>query len=225
MTAPVIVAIDGPSGVGKSTAARRLALRLGVPFLDTGAMYRAVALKCLEADVHPDDGRAVGELLDGLDLALVPSREGGAAVFLDGRDVAGEIRSPAVSDASSRVSAHSVVRRRMVALQQDYARRHGGVVEGRDIGTRVFPDTPHKFFLDADPDVRHRRRFDQLTAAGREVSIAAVVDEIDSRDHRDAHREDSPLQCDDSYHVVDTTGLSIDEVVDEMAAQIASAGP
>lgn len=225
MSGGVVVAIDGPSGVGKSTTARRLAARLGVPYLDTGAMYRAVALKCLEVGLHPDDGRAVEALLEGLDLSLQPGADGQAAVMLDGQDVADRIRSPEVTDASSRVSAHPAVRRRLVALQQAYAREHGGVVEGRDIGTRVFPDTPHKFFLDADPEVRHRRRFDQLTAAGRAVSIEAVTAEIESRDFRDAHREDSPLQCDDSYHIVDTTGWSVDEVVAEMVAAIAARAP
>lgn len=220
---PLVVAIDGPSGVGKSTAARRLARRLGIPYLDTGATYRAVALKVLEAGVDPADRRGVEELAAGADLALEPGAgERGAEleVVLDGRPVGERIREPRVGEVTSRVAAYPGVRRRLVELQRRAAERHGGVVEGRDIGTRVFPDTSFKFFLDARPEVRHRRRYRELRETGREVAFDEVVAEMTGRDHRDANRAHSPLTRDPSYTVVDTSDLAVDEVVERMLAAI-----
>lgn len=219
--APAVVAIDGPSGVGKSTAARNLSRRLGVPYLDTGAMYRAVALEVLEREVSLDDEEAVVEVARTVDLDLaLDSETGGARVLLGGEPVEERIRTPRVGEASSRISTHPEVRQRLVALQRAFAERHGGVLEGRDIGTRVFPGTPHKFFLDARQEVRYRRRFDQLTHSGSDVSYSEVVVEIDRRDQRDAHRAESPLTYDESYELIDTSDLSPDEVVDRMAEAI-----
>ncbi len=223
--APLVIAIDGPSGVGKSTAARRLARRLGVPYLNTGAMYRAVALEALESGVNPDDEKAVADLAERIDLALdLDPGDGGARVLLDGDAVGERIRSPEVGETSSRLSTHPEIRRRLVALQQEFARRHGGVLEGRDIGTRVFPETPHKFFLDARQEVRYRRRYDELAAAGSDVSYGEVTVEIDRRDQRDAHREESPLTYDESYTLIDTSDLAPDEVVDRMVEAIGGSG-
>lgn len=221
VNAPIVVAIDGPSGVGKSTAARLLSRRMGVPYLDTGAMYRAVALQVLEEGIHPDDGGAVVELARrvGLELELDPDT-GGARVLLQGEPVEERLRTTRVGEASSRISTHAEIRERLVALQREFAARHGGVLEGRDIGTRVFPDTRHKFFLDARQEVRYRRRFDQLAAAGSEVTYSEVVVEIDRRDQRDSHRHESPLTYDESYVLIDTSDLSPEEVVDRMEEEI-----
>jgi cytidylate kinase len=220
----IVVAIDGPSGVGKSTVARRLARRLDLPFLDTGAMYRAIALKVLDSGVDPVDRLAVERLSEATTVGLSRLPDGSFEVLLDGTPVESRIRTPEVGAASSIVSAHPGVRRRLVALQRDAAQHFGGVLEGRDIGTRVFPETPYKFFLDARAEVRFKRRHDELRAAGREVSLAQVVDEINERDHRDSTRADSPLTRDPGYTFVDASELSVDEVVERMARAIGEGG-
>ncbi len=220
MNEPLIVAIDGPSGVGKSTAARRLAKRLGVPFLDTGAMYRSIALKVLRCDMDPTDRNAVEALATSTEVSLERHDDGSFEVLLEGEAVEPFIRAPEVGEVASTISAHPGVRRRLVALQQEAARHWGGVLEGRDIGTRVFPGTPHKFFLDARAEVRGRRRFEELQAAGQALTFEQVVDEINRRDHRDRTREDSPLTHDGSYTFVDTSDLEIDEVVEQMSRSI-----
>lgn len=218
---PVVVAIDGPSGVGKSTAARRLSRRLGVPYLDTGAMYRAVALHVLDREISPDDEEAVVAAARDVDLELeLDGESGGARVLLEGEPVEERLRTTRVGETSSRISTYPEVRRRLVALQQEFARRHGGVLEGRDIGTRVFPESPHKFFLDARQEVRYRRRFEQLAKAGSDATYSEVVVEIDRRDQRDSHRHESPLTYDDTYTLIDTSDLTADEVVERMEAAV-----
>lgn len=214
---PLIVAIDGPAGVGKSTASRLLARRLGVPHLDTGAMYRALGLKVLDCAIDPADRAAVEGVTAEAHVSLRPGADGRFEVLLDGEPVESRIRTQEVSEATSTISAYPEVRRRMVALQQAAARQLGGVLEGRDIGTRVFPDTPHKFFLSARTEVRGRRRFDELAARGGTLTYEQVLDDLARRDRRDSTREDSPLSHDDSYTLIDTSDLTIDEVVEEMA--------
>jgi len=218
---PLIVAVDGPSGVGKSTAARKLALRLGIPFLDTGAMYRAVALKALENGVHPGDRDAVVGIAGQADVRLGQRQDGSFEVLLDGEPVEARIRTPEVGEATSAISAYPEVRQRMVRLQREAAGHFGAVLEGRDIGTRVFPDTPYKFFLDARSEVRHQRRFEELIAAGAPVTFDQVVEEISRRDRRDSTRADSPLTRDGSYTFIDSSELTLDEVVERMAQEIA----
>ena len=215
-----VVAIDGPAGAGKSTVARRVAERLGLSYLDTGAMYRAVGLALREKGVDLEDERAVAERVGEVELSLEPSATGAAAVLLGGESVGDRIRTPEIGEAASRVAAVPAVRRRLVELQQGFGHRHGAVLEGRDIGTVVFPATPHKFFLDASPMERARRRREERRAKGDPVDLDAVADEIARRDARDRERADSPLRHDESYTVVDTTGLSIDEVVDRVVARV-----
>ncbi len=196
------------------------ARRLGLPVLDTGATYRAVALKVLESGVDPGDREAVLHVAEDADVDLRMGEGGDLEVMLDGRPVGDRIRTAEVSDATSKVSVHPEIRRRLVALQRRAGARYGAVVEGRDIGTVVFPDTPHKFFLDARPDVRAGRRHLELEAAGKSLSVTAVERDLEERDARDRGREDSPLACDDSYRAVDTSELTPEEVVERMVAGI-----
>ncbi|MGH9380578.1 MAG: (d)CMP kinase, partial [Thermoanaerobaculia bacterium] len=156
--APLVVAIDGPSGVGKTTVAQEVARRLELPYLETGAMYRAIGLAALDRGVDLDDADTVEAIAANLDLAVEMGDDRRLRVLVDGVEPGPRLRSPEVSEATSRIAVHPCVRRRMVALQRDLASRWGGVVEGRDIGTRVFPETPHKFFLTAADEVRLDRR-------------------------------------------------------------------
>jgi cytidylate kinase len=222
----LIVAIDGPSGVGKSTAARMLASRLQIPYLETGAMYRALGLKTLVEGADPDDPEAIAHLLENLDLDLTFTDDGEIVVLLDGDDVRPRIRGAEVSNATSRISVHPVVRRFMVDLQKRWALRRGAVVEGRDIGTRVFPDTPHKFFFEAAPEVRAARRFQQLRQAGATgVTLTEVERQVRERDGRDSSRTDSPLRQDDSYVTLDTGQAGPEEIVDQMLRAINARRP
>ena len=223
-SAPLIVAIDGPSGVGKSAAARELARRLGLPVLETGAMYRAVGWKTLEAGVDPRDAEAVARLVEDLDLALELDGKGRYRVVLEGRRCGEELYRPDVAQRTSQVARIEAVRRDLVRRQREVARRSGAVVEGRDIGTVVFPDTPFKFFLEAEPRVRAERRWQQEREAGGSPDLAEILAAVRERDARDAGREHSPLRRDDSYIVVDTGRLGLDEVVDELLRGIRAAG-
>lgn len=210
----MIVAIDGTSGVGKSTVARRLAVELQVPFLETGAMYRALGLKVDELGVDPDDREAVERLAADLDLELHLGEDGTVEVLLEGEALGARARQPRISEITSSISAYPGVRRIMVEHQRSFAQSRGAVVEGRDIGTKVFPETPHKFFLQAPLATRVRRRLEQLQASGEaELSEEELTREVAERDRRDSTRAESPLTVDGSYRVIDTGALSVEEVV------------
>jgi cytidylate kinase len=218
----VIVAIDGPSGVGKSTTSKAVARALGIPHIDTGAMYRALALKAVRAGIPFTDVDALSSLAAETAIDLVPSADGAPRVLLDSEDVSEAIRQPEISMAASTVSAVPAVRRVLVTLQQKMGRRRGGVLEGRDIGTKVFPETPFKFFLTASPDVRAERRHRDLLGRGMEASRESVHEEMRQRDQQDSTRTDSPLRWDDTYTVIDTSAMTIDEVVDRIVSAVRS---
>ncbi len=216
-----IVAIDGPAGVGKSTVARRVAAELGVPYLDTGAMYRAVAWKALEDGLDPAEESAMEELIGriGFELRI---RAAEAAVVIDGFAPGPRLRTPRVDAATSRVAVHSQVRSWLVAKQREFAAREGAVVEGRDIGTVVFPQTRHKFFLDAPLEVRTERRLRQLggqDAGDRE----RLRREIEARDERDSRRSASPLRRDASYEMIDTSTGEADRIVARILRSVRAA--
>lgn len=215
----LIVAIDGPSGVGKSTASKLVARELNIPHIDTGAMYRAIGLAALRRGIAVDDQQALESLASAVNLEFLPGEP--ARLLLDGEDITHLIRTPEISMAASHVSAVPAVRRVLVRLQQDLGRRSGGVLEGRDIGTKVFPETPHKFFLTAAAEVRATRRHAELEARGEDVPLATVLAETEQRDRQDSSRADSPLSFDDSYTVIDTSNLTIADVV---AAIVESVG-
>src|ERR1043165_5836145 len=208
---PLIVAIDGPSGVGKSTTSKLVARTLNIPHIDTGAMYRAIGLAAMRRGIGTRDEAALEQLAQEINIEFIPGEV--ARVLLDGDDVTSLIRTPEISVAASNVSGVPAVRRVLVRLQQELGRRSGGVLEGRDIGTKVFPETPHKFFLTARPEVRAERRFRDLEQKGAPVSMEQVLAETEQRDQQDSIRADSPLSYDETYTVVDTSDLSIDEVV------------
>lgn len=217
-----IIAIDGPAGAGKSTIAKTLARRLGYLFINTGAMYRAVAWKALQLGVSLEDKDRIGRLAEDSLIELTGSVDA-MHVLIDGHDITEEVVKPLISQAASVVSAIPAVRRALVARQQEMGKAGGVVMEGRDIGTQVFPDAEIKIYLDATSDARAQRRFDEDCARGIAVaSFDQMKFEIEERDHRDKTREDSPLIQAEGATYVDSSILSINEVVDEILSLVAT---
>jgi CMP/dCMP kinase len=215
----VVVAIDGPSGSGKSTVAREVAAALGLPVLDTGAMYRAVAFAVLEAAMPLDDGPTGAAIARKAEITV----EGGRTM-LDGRDVSDEIRGPTVTGAVSTVAAHPEVREILVARQREWVARHGGgVIEGRDIGTVVFPDATVKVYLVASDDERARRRQRDEVAARRSVAVDDVKAALDRRDAIDSGRAVSPLRAADDAVEIDTTNVGVDAIVADIIDRVHAA--
>lgn len=208
----LIIAIDGPAGVGKSTIAQYLAKKLGYVNLETGAMYRALALKALEGEVPLDDEAKLYELAECSNIMLDPTSDGNR-VLLDGRDVSQRIRETDVSDAASRVSVHPRVREWMVTHQREMGKLGGVIMEGRDIGTKVFPDADVKIFLDAEPDVRAERRVKQVDAVSDPAKAQKIAEQMIQRDRRDSTRKESPLVAADDAIIIDSSYLGIDAVI------------
>jgi cytidylate kinase len=225
-----IVAIDGPAGAGKSTVSRRLAEVLGFVMVDTGAMYRTVALAAKRSGVAWSDGRALGKLAAALvaDEALAFQRDParGVRVKLRGEDVSDAIRTPEIGMGASTVSAHGEVRAALLDLQRQAGKGGGVVLEGRDIGTVVFPQAEAKFFLTARPEIRARRRYDELRAKdpAAPLSYEETLAEVKRRDQQDSSRAFAPLKQADDAVLVDTSDLTIDEVVAHMAARVRALG-
>jgi cytidylate kinase len=207
----VVIAVDGPSGAGKSTLARRLARELGFTYLDTGAMYRALALKLLRQGVDLADDDQVVRLVQMTDIDL-REEDGRMAVLLDGEDVAAEIRTPEVSQMASKVSARPCVRARLLQLQRNVGERGSVVAEGRDIGTVVFPQAEVKIFLDASTGERARRRFLELRAAGRAVELGDTYREMVERDKRDSERDLAPLTRAEDAVLIDSSNFDAEQV-------------
>lgn len=218
-----VVAIDGPSGAGKSTVARRLAVRLGWDYIDTGAMYRAIGLKADRIGVALDDDRGLEALCAATVLELARGPDGDLRVLLDGEDVSAAIREHRVSDLASRVSARAPVRRAMAGFQRRLGESRPSVLEGRDIGTVVFPDAVLKVYLTASAEERARRRTAELRSRGEAVQPEAVLADIRRRDDADSSREHAPLRAAADAVVVDTTGEGVAQVVERLAGEVARA--
>lgn len=215
MHEPLVITIDGPAGAGKSTVAQKLAASLGLVYVDSGATYRAAALKVLESGIDPQDGPAVAGLIDSTDMQ-VTANEGEPRVLVDGRDVTGSLRTPEVTLAAAQVSRLPAVRTKLIQIQRAFARGRGVVMEGRDIGTVVFPQAPLKIFLKADVEERARRRLKQDAREGRGATLEKTAYEIGRRDQLDAERKVSPLMPAPDAVEIDSTYLLAEQVVERI---------
>ena len=208
------IAIDGPAGAGKSTIARRLAKELGFYYVDTGAIYRTVAYFLDLLGISPKDVDGVERYIDELTISIGYDEEGVQHMIMNGMDVTDDIRTQEISQKASLVSAHSVVRDVLLGMQRDVAKKHNVIMDGRDIGTVVLPKANVKIFLTADPEVRAKRRYDELIAKGQKANLSQILKEIQQRDHQDMNRAIAPLKQAKDAVKVDTSNLDIDGVVE-----------
>lgn len=220
MDKPLQIAIDGPAGAGKSTIAKMLADKLGLLYLDTGAMYRACALYLSRADALADEDK-IAAVLPGMELKFDQS---GKHISLNGEDVSEIIRTPEITALTSQVSAIGIVRECLVQKQQEIALARAVIMDGRDIGTVVLPQAQVKIFLTATAEARAQRRLAEMEQKGVECDLATVLNDIIKRDEQDMTREHSPLKCADDAHIIDTSGMSIDEVIKNILAIIKNKG-
>jgi len=216
----MIITIDGPSGVGKSTVSKSVARKLGFTYLDTGAMYRAVALRVKRDSIDINDDKRLESLLNHTEIGFGRKENGDLVIMLNNEDVTDKIRTPEVSRLSSDVATKRAVRIKLVHLQQEMGKIGNMVAEGRDMGTYVFPDAAFKFYLDASLDERARRRREQLSQSGDDADIESVKNEIIKRDAQDMERSESPLHPATNAVIIDTTNLSSDEVTDRIIKEV-----
>jgi len=219
MAKGLIIAIDGPSGAGKSSAAKTLAMRLGYLYLESGALYRAIAWKVVQDGVNPERVEALKNLCQRIEISI-RNVKGQSRIWVGQKDVTDELKTPLLDRVSSQVSAMAPVRERLLHLQRQVGQRGGVVIEGRDIGSVVFPDAHLKFYLDASLEARARRRYEELRHRGHQMSPESVYEEIQLRDHRDMQRDLAPLKKPKDAITIDTTHLTLDQVVDTMMGEI-----
>ncbi|MCR4961178.1 MAG: (d)CMP kinase [Lachnospiraceae bacterium] len=212
------IALDGPAGAGKSTIAKLVAKELNFVYVDTGAMYRAIGLNCLENGVSIEDEEAVTDLTNNADVTI-RYIDGEQAVLLNGRNVNGLIRTPEVGNAASAVSVYKGVRTKLVSLQQELTKTENVIMDGRDIGSVVLPNADLKIYLDADVKVRAKRRYDELIAKGMDAELSVIEEEMKERDYRDMHRDNSPLVRVPEAVLVDSSYMTIDEVKDAICSK------
>lgn len=210
-----IIAIDGPAGSGKSTLARLLAEKLGFTYIDTGAMYRAVALRAYEQEIDIEDKNSLKDFCSKINLYF-ENKNGSNKIFIDGKDYSEKIRTPFVSQLSSKVSSQKVVRDAMVKAQRSLAEKGSVIMEGRDIGTVVFPDADVKLYLDASPEVRGKRRYMELKEKGEDVSLDKIIEEVRARDKRDSTRQHAPLTMAKDAVYIDTGNMGLQDVLAKM---------
>ena len=210
----IVIAIDGPAGAGKSTIGKQLSMRLGVPYFSTGALYRALAVKCLDLKLDARSQENAEYIASNTEIDVKYEGQN-QYIILDGVDVSNRIYNPEVSDVASQISVHPVIRQKLVDLQRNLAERQSIIMDGRDIGSVVLPNADYKFYLDADVRVRAQRRYEELIGKGKQVDYQNVLDEMIERDRRDKERETSPLIiCEDAI-VIDCSNLNIEQVVDK----------
>lgn len=210
-----VITLDGPSGAGKSTIAKMLAKRLGYRYLDTGALYRAVAWKAREEKIDINNDDSLRGLLEKIDINF-----NGASVVVDGMDVTREIRTEEIGELSSRVSARPVVRKGLFSVQREMGLQGKVVIEGRDAGTAIFPEADNKFFLDAALEERAKRRHNELIVKDPEATVEATINYIEKRDKRDSTRESSPLKKTDDMIYIDTSNLTVEQVIDKIVENL-----